>query len=277
MVDTGQVRLHVVTAGEGDPVLLLHGFPSFWGTWRHQIGVLAAAGFFVIAPDMRGYNLSEKPVGAHNYVADLLADDVVGLIRAMGHERVSLVGHDWGGAIAWATAARHPHAVQRMIVLSAPHPRIMRQRLFTPRQLLKCWYMLAIQLPFLPELLIRQPSVMRKCLRGTAARRDAFSEEDVAAHVQAMHQPGAATATLNYYRANLWRRASSGGSNVTPPTLVLWGARDPIFGVDLLDGMEKVGTDVRVQIVSDAGHWPHVEQPDEVCAALLAFLTPRPT
>src|SRR5690349_3758371 len=116
------VRLHYVEVGQGPLVVLLHGFPEFWYSWRHQLPALASAGFRAVAPDMRGYNLSEKPPGISSYRIDKLVGDVVGLIQALGEQRAVVVGHDWGGAVAWATALGRPEAVERLIVLNAPHP-----------------------------------------------------------------------------------------------------------------------------------------------------------
>src|SRR5215203_1684309 len=149
------VRLHYVGAGTGPLVLLLHGFPEFWYSWRAQIPALVAAGYRVIAPDMRGYNLSEKPAGVRSYMLDTLCDDVLALIHHAGEERATVVGHDWGGAVAWNVPMRHPRAVERLIVLNAPHPGAFLRELRTPAQIAKSWYMFFFQLPWLPELSLR--------------------------------------------------------------------------------------------------------------------------
>src|SRR4051794_24743665 len=149
-------RLHYAGAGDGPPVVLLHGFPDFYYGWRHQIGPLAAAGFRVIAPDQRGYGESDKPEPVSAYALDTLADDVAGLFESTGRDRVSLVGHDWGGIVAWWVAIRHPERVERLAVLNAPHP-ISFQRYLrsSPRQLLKSWYTFYFQIPWLPETMFR--------------------------------------------------------------------------------------------------------------------------
>ncbi len=150
--ELGEVRLHYVEAGplDGPPVVLLHGFPDFWYSWRHQIPPLAAAGFRAIAPDMRGYNLSSKPADISAYEARRLAGDIRALIRERGLERACVAGHDWGAAVAWVLAMRHPETVERLAILNVPHPRRMLEALRRPgRQLLRSWYMFFFQLPWL--------------------------------------------------------------------------------------------------------------------------------
>src|ERR687887_811701 len=144
-VEVGDVNLHYVETGEGPLIVLLHGFPEFWFGWRLQITPLAAAGFRVVAPDMRGYNLSSRPAGVAAYTADRLAADVRGLIRERGAESALVVGHDWGGTVAWATAMNHTEVVDRLAILNAAHPRRLQQGLRTPRQLLRSWYFFYFQ------------------------------------------------------------------------------------------------------------------------------------
>src|SRR6187200_2885555 len=145
----GDVDLHYVEAGDGPLVLLLHGFPEFWYGWRQQIAPLVKAGLRVVAPDLRGYNLSSGPSGVEAYGADKLAADVRGLIRELGAESALLVGHDWGGTVAWATAMNHPEVVDRLAILNAAHPRKLSQGLHDPDQLRRSWYFF-FALPDLP-------------------------------------------------------------------------------------------------------------------------------
>jgi len=152
------ICLHVANAGptDGPLVVLLHGFPEFWYGWRHQIAILAEAGLRVVAPDQRGYNLSDKPAGIAAYRLDTLAEDIVGLAAALGGERFAVVGHDWGGVVAWHLAARFPERVTRAAILNAPHPATLRSYARRrPGQLLKSWYVGFFQLPRLPELALR--------------------------------------------------------------------------------------------------------------------------
>ncbi|HMC71452.1 MAG TPA: alpha/beta hydrolase, partial [Mycobacteriales bacterium] len=145
--EVGDVRLHYVEAGNGPLIVLLHGFPEFWYGWRLQIAPLAAAGFRVVAPDLRGYNLSSKPDGAVAYGADKLADDVRGLIQERGAESALVVGHDWGGSVAWTLAMNHPEVVDRLAILNAAHPRKLNEGLRHPSQLRRSWYFFYFQLP----------------------------------------------------------------------------------------------------------------------------------
>jgi epoxide hydrolase 4 len=143
----GRIRLHYVEAGEGPRIVLLRGFPEFWFGWRHQIPALAAAGFRVVAPDMRGCNLSSKPKGVRSYATHALAADVRDLIDERGEERAFLVGHDWGATVAWYVAINHPEVVERLAILNVPHPRRMLRALRRPRQMARSWCIFFFQLP----------------------------------------------------------------------------------------------------------------------------------
>jgi pimeloyl-ACP methyl ester carboxylesterase len=271
------VRLHYVEAGSGPLVVLLHGFPEFWFAWRAQIGALAAAGFRVVAPDMRGYNLSSKPVGIASYALPLLAADVRDLIAERGGaDGARLVGHDWGGLVAWGTAAYHPDSVTRLAILNMPHPQRMLEGLRTARQLRKSWYILAFQLPWLPERLLRlrRFEALRRPLEHDA-RAGAFSPADLDRYVDAWSQPGALTAMLAYYRATIrarLRRESEELAPVTAPTLVIWGERDRHLGAELA---EPHAADVpnleRVVRVPTASHWVAHDEPELVSRLLVEF------
>jgi pimeloyl-ACP methyl ester carboxylesterase len=182
--EVGDVRLHYVEAGDGPLIVLLHGFPEFWFGWRLQIAPLAAAGFRVVAPDMRGYNLSSRPADVAAYSADRLAADVRGLIRERGAESALLVGHDWGGTVAWATAMNHPEVVDRLAILNAAHPRRLQQGLRNPRQLRKSWYFFFFQLPGLPERRVRARDwrFFRNFLHDA---RPAYTPEEIERYVEA--------------------------------------------------------------------------------------------
>ena len=198
--EVGDVRLHYVEAGDGPLIVLLHGFPEFWFSWRLQIAPLAAAGFRVVAPDLRGYNLSSRPAGVEAYSADRLAADVRGLIRELGAESALLVGHDWGGTVAWATAMSHPEVVDRLAILNAAHPRRLNQGLRNPNQLRKLWYFFFFQLPGLPERIVRARH-WRFFRRYQRDARPPYTPEDTERYVESWSQPGAAAAIINYYRA----------------------------------------------------------------------------
>jgi epoxide hydrolase 4 len=281
--DLSEVRLHYVEAGEGPLVVLLHGFPDFWYSWRFQIPALAGAGLRVVAPDMRGYNLSFRPAGVAPYAPSRLAADVRELISERGASSAFVAGHDWGAAVAWLTAIRHPESVERLAILNVPHPRRMVQALRRPgRQIMRSWYMFFFQLPWLPERLVQADDW--RALRSvfSDARAGAFTPADIDRYRQAWSQPGAATAMLNYYRASL-RRPPGGatGRSLAPvpaPTLVIWGERDRHLGADLA---EPLPGDVphleRVVRLPDASHWVQHDEPDRVSELLIDFFRPQPT
>jgi pimeloyl-ACP methyl ester carboxylesterase len=275
--DLGEVRLHYVEAGEGPLVVLLHGFPEFWYGWRLQIPALAAAGFRVVAPDMRGYNLSSKPTGVAAYDLDRLVADVHDLIRERGAQNARLAGHDWGAAVAWATAANHPEVIERLAILNVPHPRTFLRGVRRPRQLMKSWYMLFFQLPWLPERAVSASHwwAFRTWALGSAARPNAFTGEDIARYLEAWSQPGAATATINYYRAVFRRsprRLEARIRVVTAPTLVIWGERDRYLGRELAEpDRADVPNLERVVRLPDASHWVQHDEPERVNELLAGF------
>ncbi|MFN7972241.1 MAG: alpha/beta hydrolase [Acidobacteriota bacterium] len=265
------VRLHVVIEGSGPPVVLLHGFPELWYSWRHQMPALASAGFTAIAPDLRGYNTSDKPRGVARYKAERLAEDVAALCRALGHERAVIVGHDWGGAVAWTLAMTHPTLVERLVVMNCPHPAIMARRVLRPAQLRRSWYMFFFQIPFLPERWVCSRDFIRRALRGTSANPAAFGDDDLARFYEAIAVPGAARAAIDYYRA-AFRRLPLRPTTIACPVLLVWGDRDRFLGQELIQGTERLAPMLRVHHVPDASHWVQQDRPEEVNRVLLAFL-----
>ena len=272
------VELHYVEAGEGPLVVLLHGFPEFWYAWRYQIPALAAAGFRVLAPDMRGYNLSEKPPGVRSYAVEALTADVAALIRHAGAERAAVAGHDWGGYVAWALPVHHPSVVDRLIVMNAPHPGAWLREAWKPGQLFRSLYQFYFQLPWLPEetLRARDYAAVRLALTYDPVRSDAFTDTDIRLYIDALEQPGALTATLNYYRA-MFRRAPFGlkrdMGRIDAPTLLLWGERDPYLVERLTEGLEEWVPDLRVARLPDAGHFVQADAPEEVNRRMIEFLS----
>ena len=218
--------LHYVEAGEGPLVLLLHGFPEFWFGWRRQIAPLAAAGFRVVAPDTRGYNLSSRPEGVQAYAVDQLADDIRDLIGKLGSKSASLVGHDWGGTIAWTTAMNHPDVVDRLAILNAAHPRRLQQGLMNPNQLRKSWYFFFFALPGLPEDVVhaRDWHFFRHFLQDA---NPPYTPQELEKYVEAWSQPGAATGMINYYRASVrasQKQAKAAIRPVAAPTVRAWAS-----------------------------------------------------
>lgn len=296
------VRLHYVEAGpdDGDLVVFLHGFPEFWGTWRRQLAALADAGYRVVAPDLRGYNRSEKPHGLDAYRLETLTADVEALIRELegakdssgsaetGARSAHVVAHDWGGMIAWATALSHPHAIDRLVVLNAPHP-IKYARELTLSQVIRSWYAVFFQLPWLPERLFaaRGYRALEELFWEAPNRSDAFTAEDVRGFKRAAARPGALESAINYYRANargpigehlpgsipvIGDRLVGPIETIGAPTLVLWGEQDSALTLDQLDGLERYVDDLHVERFPDASHWVHADRPDRVNESILAFL-----
>jgi pimeloyl-ACP methyl ester carboxylesterase len=271
------VTLHVARSGpeDGPLVVLLHGFPEFWYGWRHQLGPLAQAGYRVLAPDQRGYNLSEKPRGLSHYTLDALADDVAGLIEAAGRTRAAVVGHDWGGVVAWWLALRHPGLVERLAVLNAPHPgALVEGKWADPRQLVRSWYVLAFQLPRLPEAGLGAfgGKGLADTLRRTS-RPGTFTDEDLARYRASWAQPGALTAMLNWYRAALRARPRGLPSpRVRVPTLILWGTGDKVLRRELANDALSRCDQGRLELIEGATHWVQHEEPGRVNWLLTEFL-----
>lgn len=264
-IETNGIRLHAVAEGpeDGPLVLLLHGFPEFWYGWIHQIGPLSEKGYRVVAPDLRGYNLSDKPEGVDQYTLDLLRDDVAGVIRHFGAERAIIVGHDWGGAVAWHLAATAPELVELLIAVNIPHPKAMPRVLAkNPLQWVKSSYMAFFQIPELPEKAMAADyfKTMVGSLVSTS-RPDTFSEEELEVYKEAWAQPGALTAMLNWYRA--LRQGSmkqTPDDDITVPVRMIWGVGDQFLSPMLAKESMKFCKDGELVFVGEATHWVHHEQ-----------------
>jgi pimeloyl-ACP methyl ester carboxylesterase len=276
--EIGDQRLHYVEAGEGPLIVLLHGFPEFWYGWRLQIQPLAAAGFRVVAPDMRGYNLSSKPDSVASYAGDLLAADVRGLIHERGAESAMLVGHDWGGTAAWTTAMNHPEVVDRLAILNAAHPRKLLQGLHHPGQLRKSWYFFFFDLPDLPETVVHANRwhFFRHFLHDA---HPAYTPEEIDRYLKAWSQPGASTGMINYYRSSVRQKhAEAQIRTISAPTLVIWGQRDRYLGQELAEpDHDDVPNLDRVERLPDASHWVHHDEHERVNQLLTDFFAPAPS
>jgi len=272
-VDLRGLRMHYAEAGppDGAPIILLHGFPEFWYSWRLQIPALAAAGYRVIAPDQRGYNLSSKD-GPYD-IATLTAD-IAHLQDALGIASSHIAGHDWGGAVAWAFAAAYPERTDRLVILNAPHLNAYEDTVRRhPRQLLKSWYILFFQLPRLPEWSLRAGDYA--VLRRAFARVPHMTAADIARYTDAWARPGALSATVGWYRAMargiIAHRGNLPALRVASPTLVIWGERDAVLDRACNDTLPRYVPDLRINYLP-ASHWVQLDKPDEVNRLLLAFL-----
>jgi pimeloyl-ACP methyl ester carboxylesterase len=280
----GGVRLHYAEGGQshGELVIFLHGFPECWYSWRHQLLALASS-YHVVAPDMRGYNLSDKPERIEDYKMDVLVQDVLGLIHHFNVNRATIVGHDWGAAIAWAIAENHPSYVTKLVAMQVPPVSIWRANM-SLRQALRSWYMLFFQLPRIPEWWIsrRDFAALERTFKKTTTRANVFSDADIAVYKEALRKPGALTSAINYYRANftgLFRREAKDESTaqqkrVRVPTLFIYGERDfAIIPETVRDVRRYVAASYRELRFAQSNHWVQNESAREVNAALKDFLT----
>jgi len=276
--------LHYAEAGSGkNLVILLHGFPEFWYSWRKQLDALSAS-FHVIAPDLRGYNLSDKPPRVEDYKIDRVAEDVVGLIDHFGAEQAAVVGHDWGAGVAWLLAQKHPERVSKLAVLQVPLQAVFRANL-TFKQFLRSWYMFFFQIPRLPEWLIklRNFRAIEDTFKKKIFRKNTFTPADVELYKEAARQPGALTGAINYYRANVFDRLfvrrrkgneSRESGKVQVPTLFIFGEQDFAIIPASVRGLDKyIDAYYREVRIPDSGHWVQNEAAAQVNEALINFLS----
>jgi pimeloyl-ACP methyl ester carboxylesterase len=280
-VQLPSLRMHYVEAGRGPLVVLLHGFPETWWSWRHQLLPLAEAGFRVVAPDLRGYGETDK----HGpYDLDTTAGDVCALIESLGGERKArVVGHDWGGGVAWHLAATRPECCDRLVVLNCPHPSVMRRALLARpslEQLRRSWYFFFFQLPLLPEWVLQRndAEAIIRVLRASVAKKEHFSPDELRPFRDAIQRPGAARAMVGWYREAVRRGFRH---PLRPPTeglieadaLLIWGLEDPALSFQqLVPGTEQYAPKLQVREVPGAGHFVHAEAPEVVNPLLKAFL-----
>lgn len=284
------VRLHYATAGQGPLILFLHGFPEFWYEWRHQLEEFGKD-HQAVAPDMRGYNLSEKPAELEQYAMPRLVEDVRALaeqlLKASGREKFTLVAHDWGGAVAWAFALTHPEYLNALVAINIPHPAIMQRELRdNPAQQQASQYMLMFRSPQAEaNLAADNYAGLVNAVLGDGLKSGRLTEADKQAYITAWSQPGALTGGLNYYRAARVgppagaESPASGdfGLGTVPPivrvpTLVIWGEQDTALLTGNLDGLEQYVPDLTVKRVPEGSHWVVNEYPDRVNGYIREFL-----
>ncbi len=278
-INVNGINLHYVKAGSGKKlVVLIHGWPEFWYSWRAQIEELSKQ-YTVVAPDLRGFNKSDKPKGIKNYTMELVSKDIVELIKKLGYEKAHIVGHDWGGSVAWTLGMHHSEVVDKLAVLNCPHPGVFLKELRSNfKQLQKSWYMFFFQLPVLPEWYLKRDlfKTFKNAFRGWAYNKSAFDDNTINKYVEAYSQKGALTSSLNYYRAALQLGAKSRkqrNKKIIVPTRLIWGENDKALGIEMTYNMEKFfENEFEVKYIPNCSHWVQQDEPQKVNEYLLEFL-----
>jgi len=279
------VRLHCAATGDGPLMVFVHGFPEFWYAWRKQL-VAFSADHLAVAYDQRGYNLSGKPDGVENYRSSHLVADLAAVIREFGHERAIVVGHDWGGVVAWAFAIAHPEMVEKLIIGNAPHPGVFARLMASdPDQQRASGYIAKYQGSDAETYLSKNNfAVFRETVTGPGEVAGYFDPEYAAAYLSAWRQPGALTAMLNFYRAMQIKPPHKGSASAQVPeiavadvsvaasTLVMWGMKDRFLLPQNLDGLEDFVPDLTVHRIAEATHWLFHEYPDETAGVMRDFI-----
>jgi epoxide hydrolase 4 len=281
--DVNGIRLHYVTAGEGKLIMFLHGFPEFWYEWKNQLAEFGRE-YRAVAPDMRGYNLSSKPTDVEQYRVKYLIEDIRALVEHLGHKRLILVGHDWGGAVAWALAMRHPGYLEKLVIINAPHPiTFMRELRNNPAQRKASQYILVHRTPEAEEILTKNSyAILVSNLLSAGLKEGYFTEEDKKSYIEAWSQAGALTGGLNYYRATSLGSFTGGSDDslsadpllftVQVPTLVIWGEKDKYLLTGNLEGLEEYVAKLTIKRIPDASHWVIHEKPALVNRYIREFI-----
>ena len=281
--DVNSICLHYVTAGKGKLIMFLHGFPEFWYEWKNQLAEFGRD-YQTVAPDMRGYNLSSKPVEVEQYRMKYLIEDVRALAEHLEHNKFILVAHDWGGGVAWPFAMRHPEYLEKLIMVNAPHPiTFIRELRDNPAQRKASQYILTHRTTEAERMLARNDyEVLVSSLLEEGMKQGYFTEEDKKAYIEAWSQPGALTGGLNYYRAAQLGSFTGEGDDslsadsslftVVVPTLVIWGERDRYLLTGNLEGLEKYVPDLTIRRIPDGSHWVIHEKPGLVNSYIREFI-----
>lgn len=281
------VKLHYVCSGSGKLMLFLHGFPEFWYEWKNQLAEFGQD-YFAVAPDMRGYNLSDKPESLADYQVDVLVDDVKALADHLGYSKFTLIAHDWGGAIAWVFALKYPSYLEKLIIINAPHPIVFQRELIeNPAQQEASQYMLVFRSEVAESMLSSENyALLVQNTLSEGLEKGFFTEEDKQAYLAAWSQPGALTGGLNYYRAaevgppsseDDKSRLTAFSSNfpdpiIQVPTLVIWGEKDPYLLLGNLEGLSDYVPNLTIKRIEDGSHWVVHEQPKLVNQYIREFI-----
>ncbi len=287
------LKIHYVEAKPNNPkglIVFLHGFPQFWYVWKPYLDYFSTIGFHVLAPDLRGFNDSDKPKERSSYDIKYLMNDILAIIEHCGYKKAIIIGHDWGGSIVWELAEHHPEKIEIAIVVNSPHrgafaANIRKNSFLNLRQTLRSWYIYFFQLPLLPELAISCCNFawLEHNFRSWATKKDAFSDKDIEQYKDALRKPGALTAAINYYRANTFGefgmgvvQASMGKKRfgkISVPSLLVWGDQDPPLDRRLTDNMEEFFSDTfRSLHIANGSHWGLHEHFDRICKEITRFI-----
>jgi len=268
LIKTNGIKLHTVMIGEGPPLVLLHGFPDFWYGWKSVIPGLKKH-YKLIIPDMRGYNLSDKPKGVSNYKIELLIEDIKGLIESLNLGKIFLAGHDWGGAVAWTFAEKYPDMLQKLAILNAPHMKIFQQKLRTDKKQQEAsFYIFEFLKPDGEQFAIKDDFKWLKWAVFSGTKKN-FTDFDKEQYLSAWTQPGAILGGVNYYRANLNFKDWTG--KITVPTLVIHGMKDIAVLSSVLDDLPDYVADLKIIRAESASHWVMHDVPDLIVSSFKEF------
>ncbi|BAT61369.1 soluble epoxide hydrolase [Variibacter gotjawalensis] len=283
-IDANGIRFHYAHAGEGKLMLFLHGFPEFWYCWKDLLPEFGKD-HHAVAPDMRGYNLTDKPQDIDSYDIKILVEDMRAFAKALGHDKFILVAHDWGGGVAWSMAIKHPELIEKLVIINSPHPGcFLRELANNPKQQKKSQYMVQFLDPNTEKFLAANNyKALQDIVIRDGVEKGEFTEEDRAEYIKAWSQPGALTGNLNYYRhskagpphSGQPARTWGGGANsleVKVPTLVIWGENDIALVKENLDGLEEFVPDVTIKRIAGGSHWLIHEVPDQIAKDIRAFI-----
>lgn len=273
----GGVQIHYATAGSGERlVILLHGFPEFWYSWRKQI-IALSEDYTIVAPDLRGFNLSDKPEKISDYDLDKIADDVIGLIHHFGREKAAVIGHDWGAAVAWNIAIKHEEVLWKLGALQVPPPQVLKKNM-SLSQLLASWYMFFFQLPKLPEWLLSNNDFegLAQGLKSSTVEGGIFTDAEIDEYKKAWREPFALTSMLNYYRANFFKRfilQNEEPPKIKVPTVFIFGEQDKAVLRESVTGIgEVIDAPFEEFFIPSSGHWVQQEEAETVTQILKDFL-----
>ncbi len=275
-ISTNGVKLHCLRVGQSDKplIILLHGFPEYWASWKNQIQDLLDAGYQLMIPDQRGYNLSSKPWRIGSYKIDKLAKDIIGLIDYAGKEKAYVIGHDWGAAVTWFIGITYPDRIHKIITINVPHPSVMKKFLLTDKeQRKKSYYMYYFQLPIIPQLYLKRKKYKRLVATLVKTSNDGtFSDEDIARYKQAWGQKRAISCMLNWYRASFRRRVKIPDKRVTVPILIVWGINDKFLKKEMAEASLDYCDYGKLEYVNGTTHWVQHEKPGEVNQLIIDFI-----